>query len=218
MNTDKKYIKHLDILRILACVAILLFHLGLIKGGYLAVCLFFTLSGYLCCVKSFRREKFNILKYYKDKFINIYIPVVLVLLVTIYVSKQFPNIAWLNLKLEAKSVLLNYNNFWQISTNVDYFTKSINSPLTHLWYISILLQYEVLFPFVFLFFKTLGKKLSKGLSVFLLTVISILLSLYFVYETINHGIMISYYDSLSRSFSYVFGITLGFIHSFYGVP
>ncbi len=218
MNIDKKYIKHLDILRILACVAILLFHLGLIKGGYLAVCLFFTLSGYLGCVKSFRREKFNILKYYKDKFINIYIPVVLVLLVTIYVSKQFPNIAWLNLKLEAKSVLLNYNNFWQISTNVDYFTKSINSPLTHLWYISILLQYEILFPFVFLFFKTLAKKVSKGLSVFLLTVISILLSLYFVYETINHGIMISYYDSLSRSFSYVFGITLGFIHSFYGVP
>ncbi len=218
MDTDKKYIKHLDILRILACVAILLFHLGLIKGGYLAVCLFFTLSGYLGCVKSFRREKFNIIKYYKDKFINIYIPMVLVLLVTVYVSKFFTNIAWLNLKLEVKSVLLNYNNFWQISTNVDYFTKSINSPLTHLWYISILLQYEVIFPFVFLFFKAIGKKISKGLSVFLLTVISIFLSLYFIYETTNNGLMVSYYDSLSRSFSYVYGITLGFIHSFYGVP
>ena len=218
METDKKYIKHLDILRILACVSILLFHLGLIKGGYLAVCLFFTLSGYLGCVKSFRREKFNILKYYKDKFINIYIPMVLVLLVTVYVSKFFTDIAWLNLKLEVKSVLLNYNNFWQISTNVDYFTKSINSPLTHLWYISMLLQYEVIFPFVFLFFKAVGKKINKGLSVFLLTIISIFLSLYFIYETTNNGLMVSYYDSLSRSFAYVYGITLGFIHSFYGVP
>ena len=217
-NSKSKYYKHLDILRILACISILLFHLGLIKGGYLAVCLFFTLSGYLGCVKSFRREKFNILKYYKDKFVNIYIPMVLVLLATVYASKYFSDIAWLNLKLEVKSVLLNYNNFWQISTNVDYFTKSINSPLTHLWYISILLQYEIIFPFVFIFFKKVGEKINKGLSVFLLTVISLFLTLYFIYETTNNGLMVSYYDSLSRSFSYVYGITLGFIHSFYGVP
>ena len=215
---EKRYFKHLDILRIIACISIFLFHLGILKGGYLAVCLFFTLSSYLGCIKNYKKEHFNILKYYKDKIINIYIPVVLVLLCTVFVSKYFDSIAWLNLKLEVKSVLLNYNNYWQISTNVDYFTKSINSPLTHLWYISMFIQYELIFPFVFLFFKNVGKKVSKGLSVFVLSTMSILLTLYFIYITLNKGLMISYYDSIARSYSYIYGLTLGFIHVFFGVP
>ena len=215
---SKKYFKHLDILRIVGCISVLLFHLGILKGGYLAVCLFFTLSSYLGCIKNYKKEHFNIFKYYKDKIINIYIPVVLVLLCTVFVSKYFDHIAWLNLKLEVKSVLLNYNNYWQISTNVDYFTKSINSPLTHLWYISMFIQYELIFPFVFLFFKKVGKKISEGLSVFVLSTMSILLTLYFIYITLNKGLMISYYDSIARSYSYIYGLTLGFIHVFFGVP
>ena len=213
-----KYLKYLDILRIIACISVLLFHLGLIKGGYLAVCLFFTISAYLSTVKNFRNEHFNIFKYYINKFINIYLPVVFVLLITVFVSKFFSEIAWLNLKLEVKSVLLNYNNYWQISTNVDYFTKSINSPLTHLWYISMFIQYEAIFPFIFLLFRGIGKKISKGLSVILLTLISIGLTVLFVYLTIEKGIMISYYDSLARLYSYMYGITLGFIHCFLGIP
>ena len=213
-----KYLKYLDILRIIACISVLLFHLGLIKGGYLAVCLFFTISAYLSTAKNFRNEHFNIFKYYINKFINIYLPVVFVLLITVFVSKFFSEIAWLNLKLEVKSVLLNYNNYWQISTNVDYFTKSINSPLTHLWYISMFIQYEAIFPFIFLLFRGIGKKISKWLSVILLTLISIGLTVLFVYLTIEKGIMISYYDSLARLYSYMYGITLGFIHCFLGIP
>ena len=213
-----KYFKHLDLLRIIACVCIFLFHLGIIKGGYLAVCLFFTLSGYLGCIKNYKKEKFNILEYYKGKLLNIYVPMVMVLLITVYISKFFSDIAWLNLKLEVKSILLNYNNYWQISTNVDYFTKSINSPLTHLWYISMLVQYELVFPFIFLFFKKIGKSISKELSVFLLTLISVFLAAYFAYVTLNKGIMISYYDSIARAYSYMLGITLGFVHAFFGIP
>jgi peptidoglycan/LPS O-acetylase OafA/YrhL len=54
VKSGVKYFKHLDLLRIIACICILLFHLGLMKGGYLAVCLFFTLSGYLGCIKNYR--------------------------------------------------------------------------------------------------------------------------------------------------------------------
>lgn len=218
VKSGVKYFKHLDLLRIIACICILLFHLGLMKGGYLAVCLFFTLSGYLGCIKNYKKNHFNILEYYKSKILNIYVPMVMVLLITVYVSKFFQDIAWLNLKLEVKSVLLNYNNFWQISTNVDYFTKSINSPLTHLWYISMLIQYELIFPFIFLLFKKIGKSVSKGLSLFILTLISVFLAIYFAHITVSKGIMISYYDTLARAYSYMFGITLGFTHAFFGIP
>ena len=53
-----KYYKRLDIIRIFSCIAILFYHLGILKGGYLAVCTFFVLSGYLAVTTSFKKDKF----------------------------------------------------------------------------------------------------------------------------------------------------------------
>ncbi len=38
---------YLDQLRVFLCFAVLLYHLGILKGEHLAVCGFFVLSGYL---------------------------------------------------------------------------------------------------------------------------------------------------------------------------
>ena len=51
-NNKKEYYKNLNIIRVIACIAVLFYHLGILKGGYLAVCTFFVLSGYLSCVTS----------------------------------------------------------------------------------------------------------------------------------------------------------------------
>ena len=64
MNSSKKYYKDLDLIRLVACIAVFLYHLGILKGGYLAVCIFFVLSGYLSFNSSFNKEKFSILNYY----------------------------------------------------------------------------------------------------------------------------------------------------------
>ena len=58
-NNKKEYYKNLNIIRVIACIAVLFYHLGILKGGYLAVCTFFVLSGYLSCVTSFKKEKFS---------------------------------------------------------------------------------------------------------------------------------------------------------------
>ena len=60
---NKKYYKVLDIIRVLSCVAVFLYHLNILKGGYLAVCTFFTLSGYLVCMSALQKEKFSIKEY-----------------------------------------------------------------------------------------------------------------------------------------------------------
>lgn len=39
------------------------------------------------------------------------------------------------IRMEVVSVVLGYNNWWQISENADYFTRMANqSPFTHLWF------------------------------------------------------------------------------------
>ena len=57
MEGSKKYYKYIDIIRLLACISVLLYHLNILKGGFLAVCTFFVLSGYLSCVSAFKEEK-----------------------------------------------------------------------------------------------------------------------------------------------------------------
>ena len=171
MEGDKKYYLRLDIVRVIACMLVLLYHLEIIKGGYLAVCTFFVLSGYLVCMSALNKEKFSIKKYYLNRIKKIYIPLLVVVFCTVIVARFSPNIRWVNLKKETISVLFGYNNFWQLSANLDYFTRNINSPFTHLWYISILMQFDLIFPIIFVILRKIDKKVKDSMSTFIVLLI-----------------------------------------------
>lgn len=49
MKEEKEYFKRLDYIRIISCVMVLLYHLNILKGGFLAVCTFFALSRIFKC-------------------------------------------------------------------------------------------------------------------------------------------------------------------------
>ncbi len=59
----KDYYKQLNIIRLVSCIAILLYHLGVLKGGFLAVCTF-VISGYLSVVSLFNKSKLSFKEYY----------------------------------------------------------------------------------------------------------------------------------------------------------
>ena len=212
---SKKYYKDINLIRVIACIGVILYHLNILKGGYLAVCIFFVLSGYLSTISAFKKDNFSLKNYYKNRLSKIYIPLLSIVFITIAVISILPNISWFNLKPETTSVLLGYNNFWQLDANLDYFARHINSPFMHLWYISILLQFDLIFPFIFLILKKIGDKISRIIPTLITIVLSIISALYFYKTSQNGNIMFTYYDTLSRSFSLVFGLSLGFIHSYY---
>ena len=140
---DKKYFFDLDVIRLISCIAIFLYHLNILKGGYLAVCTFFVMTSYLSCISAFRKEKFKLLDYYKNRLLHIYIPFLIVVFTTISIISFIPSTNWLNLKPETTSVIFGYNNFWQLSANLDYFTRHISSPFMHFWFMGILLEFEL---------------------------------------------------------------------------
>lgn len=215
MEHIKKYYKNIDIIRLLACIAILLYHLNILKGGYLAVCTFFVLSGYLSCISAFKKEKFNILEYYYNRIKKIYIPLIIVVFMSVSIVSIL-NISWLNLKPETTSVLLGYNNFWQLNANMDYFARHVSSPFMHLWYISILLQYDLIFPIIFKILRKVGDKISKIIPCIITIVYSVIMALFFYKSNLTQNMMITYYNTFTRIFSLLFGLSLGFIHSYYG--
>ena len=210
MDSSKKNYKNLNLIRVIACIMVFLYHLGLLKGGYLAVCIFFVLSGYLSIISASRKDSFSLKSYYKNRFIKIYIPLLVVTLLTIFVSCHFTDNLWLNLKPEATSVLLGYNNFWQLSANLDYFSMHSSSPFIHLWYIAILMQFELIFPIIFLILRKLDFK--KKTPTIILGILSFISVIYFYKVSTEGIIMVTYYHSLARIFSIVFGLTLGSIY------
>lgn len=211
---NKKHYKYLDFIRLISCIAVFLYHLNILKGGYLAVCIFFVLTGYLSFASSFNKKNFSIKNYYLSRLKNIYLPFIIVVFISIFIITLFPSINWVNLKPETTSTILGYNNFWQLSASLDYFARHVDSPFMHFWYISILLQFELVFPLLFIGIKKISKK-NKNISLILLITLSLFGTFYFIYSSFTENIMYTYYNTFTRIFSIIFGITLAYINCYY---
>lgn len=118
---------------------------------------------------------------------------------------------WINLKQETISVLFGYNNFWQLGANLDYFTRHINSPFMHFWYISILMQFDLIFPFLFLFLKRAERK-KKNSSIIILSLMAIISTTLFFFIGKTQNIMVLYYNTFGRSFSIILGLWLALMN------
>ena len=212
---NKGYYKNLDIIRLISCVAVFLYHLNILKGGFLAVCIFFVLTGYLSFISAYNKEKFSIKNYYISKLKNIYLPFILVVFISIFIISLIPSINWVNLQPETTSTIFGYNNFWQLNASLDYFARHVDSPFMHFWYISILLQFELLFPLLFIGIKKINKKFNKNIVLIILITLSLISTSYFIYSNFTNNIMFVYYNTLTRIFSILYGVTLGYINCYY---
>lgn len=216
LKSEKEYYRRLDIIRIISCIMVLLYHLNLLKGGFLAVCTFFTLSGYLSCMSAMKQKSFSVKKYYLNRIKKIYIPLLVVTFITVILAKMIPSINWVNLKQETTSVALGYNNYWQLGANLDYFTRHNDSPFMHFWYIAILMQFDIVFQIAVMLFRKIDKKFN-GFSTIMVILLTIASTGLFFYMSKTQDIMMVYYSTFARSFSIMFGVFLALIQFKYGI-
>lgn len=211
----KRYYRTLDYIRIMSCIAVLAYHLGIIRGGYLAVSVFFILSGYLSAVSFQQQKHFSFKQYYLKKFMKIYLPLLACVFMSIAIIRLIPAISWINLKPETTSVIFAYNNFWQIGAELDYFTKHNSSPFMHMWYIAILLQFDLIFPLLALLLKKAGRKISKAVPPLVMLVMALSSFLLFMIRISSNQMIAAYYGTFSRLFSLCFGVLLAYIHIYF---
>ena len=209
---QKSYAYGLDVLRIICTVAVLVYHINpeLIPGGFLAVCSFLVLHGYLFVVSSANKEHFNIIDYYKKRIIRLYLPMALVVFITLYAVSLFPDLMWLNKKPESLSVLAGTNNWWQITAGQSYFSRVTNSPFTHMWYISLLLQAEIIVPLIYVGFK-LATRYIKFIFIWGLFVLITIYTMTIIPTLIRNNApeMRIYFGTDARIFSIFLGMCLG---------
>lgn len=151
------YVGALDGLRVLAILAVLLYHANpsWLPGGYFGVTVFFVVTGYLTTL-SIEREigRAGRLDYprFVLKRVTRLLPSMLAVVgvTTLLCVFLAPNLLP-KVKSDAVPALLFVENIFYIVRNVSYFANAgLPSPLTHFWYLGVVMQFYVVWPLVLL--------------------------------------------------------------------
>lgn len=209
------YRKDIDALKGIAIITVVLFHMGLLKSGYLGVDAFFVINGFLVVPALYRKivgGDFSYLGFMEKKMLRLMPLVVVASLICLIIG--FIGMLPDNYENLAESVIagnffsenilsaITTKNYWDVGN--DY------KPLMHLWYVGILFEFYLILPLLMLLFKKVVAWFKvdpeKGMAHFLgvLFVISLLLYLLPFDRESNKFYFIQY-----RMFELLFGGLVG---------
>jgi len=159
------YLPHIDGLRAIAVLAILLFHLHVpgAQGGFLGVDIFFVISGFLITGQINRlavKNKFSLLNFYLRRARRLLPALVTILLMSMIIG--FYMLPPYELVLLAKSVLSSaffYSNIYFWSTAGYFSDISQSNILLHTWSLAVEEQFYLIWPLLLL---VLIKGLTPG--------------------------------------------------------
>jgi peptidoglycan/LPS O-acetylase OafA/YrhL len=178
-----QYRPHIDGLRTVAVIPVLLFHVDavLVPGGFTGVDIFFVISGFLITsliVKEIEEGRFSILEFYKRRALRI-LPAFLVMIAFVLALTWpllFPEeTRAFALSLVAATLFVSNIYFWQTS---GYFDADVETaPLLHTWTLSVEEQFYLLLPvFLILVWRFFGRRFA--LAIVAVSVLSFVVSLW----------------------------------------
>lgn len=209
--TERKYFPQYDTLRLLSILAIILYHYitHRVTGGFLAVDVFFILSGFLTTQqleKQYQAGTFQPLAASLHKrWQTIFWPMLFVILCGVTVLVIFRRDLLVNIGPNIFSSLFFVNNWYQIVTGSSYFAEMMHPSLfTHLWYISVYFQFIIIWQILFRssrrYFKTVTQSGLAALGMALIS--AVLMGILF---TPGEDPSRVYYGTDTRFFSFAIG-------------
>ena len=166
----------LDLLKGLAIIAVVLYHAGWCKSGYLGVDVFFVINGYLVVpkvVNEMAAGRFHYFSFLEKKLFRL-LPLVLLIsafALCIGSMEMLPfDLRFLSEEVIAGSAFM--NNVLQAVTTQNYWAAIYHKVMMHTWFLGVLFQFYVVFPLLLMLFR----KRMKG-DLVVLTVISFILYL-----------------------------------------
>jgi len=157
------YVAGVDGLRGLAVISVLIYHGGLLAGGFLGVEVFFVISGYLITrilVQEWRSYgRIDVPAFWIRRARRLWPASFAVILATMAVTTLFLPDELLSLRGAALAGVLSVSNWYSIMANQSYFEAVGRPPLLrHLWSLAIEGQFYVVWPVVL----TVGLRLWRG--------------------------------------------------------
>ncbi len=148
----RQHLPQLDGIRAVAIAAVVAFHLGFLRGGWLGVDVFFVLSGYLITsiLVADGRPIGTVVAFWGRRARRL-LPAVLLLLIvlSLYAWIGGPGLVPAQLRNPALATLFYVANWQQIIAGHGYFAQfTAPSPLQHTWSLAIEEQYYLCWPLV----------------------------------------------------------------------
>lgn len=176
------YREDIDSIKGFSILAVMLFHYGLLRSGYLGVDAFFVINGFFIIpsvINGVENGSFSYFSFMRKRITRLY-PLILVICLC---ALLFGSIFLLPFELErtARSVVacsllsenmrcaFTFGDYWEILN--DY------SPLFHLWYVGILFEFYLLFPLLMMLMKKVKADFSLEIGVLFLFFVSLILYL-----------------------------------------
>ncbi len=200
---------------------IVLFHTKVpeLKGGFIAVNLFFVLSGYLVTslivAELERKGRVDIGRFYARR-VRRLLPaaVVAILGISLLFVLTVPVVRRVAVIGDAQSSLLYYANWRFIAQSTDYFATDVDkSPFLHFWTLSIEEQFYVAFPLLLLLLLKLGGRRAALVGTAALTMLSLVAQFYWADRVPMHA----YFGTDARAYQLLAGVLLALAMSWWPV-
>lgn len=209
LTKRKPNFRYLNILRGFCLLAVSVYHLfgHALPGGFLAVIGFLVMSGFLMEKSNFNRELNGevIKESLKRKLKKILPPIIFISFISLALALIFAREIFDDSARSSLAVVFGFENIKQILAGASYFDRNGNFNLfVHLWYISLYLQFIVIFYLI----KYVGGKIksvsAKIWGLIILSLISFGISLYFALN--NSPIIRIYYGTDTRIYAFFLGM------------
>lgn len=203
-----QYRPHVDGLRAIAILFVLMFHAGLkiFPSGFVGVDLFFVISGFLITgiiYNSLENKNFSFIEFYNRRLWRLQPVFICLIIVTTLLTLIFylPEDLLSYGKSARKTSLFLSNQYFERVTQGYFSENSDFLPLLHTWSLSIEWQCYLILPIlIYLLHRLFGKEHITKL-VYLLTAVLFALSLHYSVTTPEK----TYYQFLSRIFEFLIG-------------
>lgn len=179
----------IDGLRALAIIGVVLYHTrpSLLRGGFLGVTLFFVITGFLI-TRSIERELVQAQRFSYARFmlrrIKRLLPAALAIIgITAIATFALAPSLLPKVQADALPAATFTANISYIVRKVSYFDAAgLPSPLTHLWYLGLIMQFYLLWPAVIIFARKLFPTRKKALGLITLIAVASSLAMGFLYN------------------------------------
>lgn len=206
----KKHITSYDGLRSIALLGIIFYHLmpDTLPGGFLGVVIFFVMAGYLTMRKTIsfnNNKKPSPITQLLKRFKKLLPPLIFMVMIIVIIMAAFYPQFLKSLRWQAIGSIFGFNNIAQIITGESYFESfGFLKPITHIWALSLEMQfYLVFYLLVYPFFK--NKKSGSWTSLFLVLSLCSIASMFFIYSPGSDPSR-AYYSFETRLVSFLFGM------------
>ena len=200
----------LDGLRGLAVLAVVAFHAGHMRGGYLGVDLFFTVSGFLITrliLDELGRGRFNLASFWGRRARRLLPALWLLLAVVIVLSPWLiERSSGISLRRSVVATAIYIANWWQLSGPSSYWQAfGTPAPLNHTWSLAIEEQFYVVWPIIALVVWRLARRPARALlAVALLAIVGSITAQWLLFQPGTDGARV-YLGTDTRAASILIG-------------